>query len=150
MKLFNYIILLMISGLGIGCHSDSDSNFRDKSDTLQIVVSCLENELVRRNLDSDTKDIFILKSRFINAVWPKVVGSIKVHYIEGTDASRHIIRSLKETSDRRIRLSVEKFDLRKDSVSVVLYFFSSVAEHRLELKKEDGKWKIVKSNMLIE
>jgi len=140
----------MISGLGIGCHSDSDSNFRDKSDTLQIVVSCLENELVRRNLDSDTKDIFILKSRFINAVWPKVVGSIKVHYIEGTDASRHIIRSLKETSDRRIRLSVEKFDLRKDSVSVVLYFFSSVAEHRLKLKKEDGKWKIVKSNMLIE
>ncbi|CAM4064690.1 hypothetical protein SAMN06265348_102181 [Pedobacter westerhofensis] len=140
----------MISGLGIGCHSDSDSNFRDKSDTLQIVVSCLENELVCRNLDSDTKDIFILKSRFINAVWPKVVGSIKVHYIEGTDASRHIIRSLKETSDRRIRLSVEKFDLRKDSVSVVLYFFSSVAEHHLELKKEDGKWKIVKSNMLIE
>ncbi|WP_156166799.1 hypothetical protein [Pedobacter sp. BMA] len=137
--------LMLIALSFIACKS----NVREAqtNDTTQIMSEVL-NEIATKeilNVVSDT--IFIIQPQKEHHSWPTQISGFKIEYIASTKDEDHIDLSPVSFNDKKNRVAIGKFVIKKDTAFVTtgLHQYQKFSIYDYVLIKDSDHWKMFKA-----
>ncbi|KQR71783.1 hypothetical protein [Pedobacter sp. Leaf176] len=143
------IILLINIAMFPACHSiDKNKNELKTSDTTKIMASVFNGTMfLKENPSIDT--LFLLKNKFFNKSWPHRTARLKIEFIDDNSKTRMFNIGPGFPCDARQRLSILKFNYKKDTVNMVMLDHGSNLFYDTKLINRNKNWEVVKEEISV-
>lgn len=101
---------------------------------------------IKKNICVASDSLYFLKTKYFNNSWPKKNKYFNVFFIEDIPQSKILNFGPNSPSDERTRISVLKFTLKKDTVSILMLDHGPNIFWQYNLVKNNNNWLVVKEH----
>lgn len=121
----------------------------DAGDTSKIVQKALDSELfVKHNFTKKNDTIYLIKSQYYNSNWPQKSSIFKIMYLDDNEDIKIVNRVRKY--DKRTRIGISRFELKSDTVSLVLYDFGLQTGYYFKFVPGREDWELTDERIEID
>ena len=141
-KISCFILLLAL----FSCNYSGKTSLSRK-DTTAIFQSILESKtFVKENICGSSDTLFLLKTKYFNGSWPQKAKYFNIAFIQDESRSKILNFGPDSPYDGRLRISILKFDEKKDTVFILMLNHGPYVYFNYKLAKKNNLWEVKSEN----